>query len=492
MRAVQIWDYLMRRKPLLVAFFVVIASGFCGYQFAAKHRVVHSENLVVAPVAQSIDNGLALQIMGENQTPVYTLSLDDKFQQANIEVKADLLDSEAYVRILDATGNLITGDYTALHDGAKSNGGDNATGVKYYFSDAPKAYQVALTPGMRIELHAQNVQFYSSLDGNIVTEYAPRAIDETYVVMHDGLRRDDWSEAQAQDVLYQQLSRYINQQITQYMIEIPEHVLHNKALDVTKKAEIVRLYTQLTSADQASYTDFITQLQRGGIPTITYRGKTEYKIGDKVDFLDFIDIYDNEDGEIAKESLRSEGVVDFSQPGSYRLKYIATDSDGNTTELELMITIIDKKVDAPDQIPGEDRPIDTPVDDNISEDNISQPSQPDENLSSEGVGVTIDEEAAGVTGTIWGALAARVDYEPSTEETEVITDIKEEAGGESKPIDEASGHEVSERETETASSNTDQKPTSQTESPEINLFFVILGILAVCGLIKFIFDHYIR
>lgn len=489
MRAVRIWDYLMRRKPLLVAFFVVMVSGFCGYQFAAKHRVVHSENLVVAPVVQSIDNGLDLQILGENQTPVYTLSLGDKFQQANIEVKADLLDSEAYVRILDAAGNLIAGEYTALHDGAKSNEGENATGVKYYFPDAPKAYQVALTPGMRIELHAQKVQFYSSLDGNMVTEYAPRAIDETYIVMQDGLRRDDWSETQAQDVLYQQLSRYINQQITQYMIEIPEHVLHNKTLDVAKKAEIVRFYTQLKPADQASYTDFITQLQRGGIPTITYRGKTEYKLGDRVDFLDFIDVHDNEDGEIAKESLRSEGVVDFSQPGNYRLKYTAMDSDGNTTELELMITITDERVDTPDQIPSEDRPIDTPVDDNTGEDNINQP---DENLGSEGVGVTIDEEVTEASGTIWGALAARVDYEPSAEETETITDIKEEAGDESKPADETSGHGAPERKTETASSNTDQKSTNQTESPEINLFFVILGILAVCGLIKFIFDHYIR
>ena len=50
-------------------------------------------------------------------------------------------------------------------------------------------------------------------------------------------------------------------------------------------------------------------------PVITYRGATEYKLGETVDLLELLDIHDNEDGEIAKENLNVEGDVDFTQPG---------------------------------------------------------------------------------------------------------------------------------------------------------------------------------
>ena len=496
MKLLQIWDYLMRRKPLLVALFVVIMSGFCGYRFAAQRHSVSSEALAPIPVVKTIDNGLELHVLDDKQVPVYQLTFSDNFQQATIEVNANSLASETYVRILDATGNLVAGEYTVIYDQAKGAAEESGAGVKYYFPETPKSYQVALTPGMQIELQAQNVRFYSTLDGAEVTEYTPRAQSETYIVMAGGLQRADWSETQAQEIIYRQLRRYASQEISAYQASIPEHVLYNKTLDAAKKSEIARLYAQLLPQDKESYSEFVEQLQKGGAPVITYRGATEYKLGEIVDLLELLDIHDNEDGEIAKENLSVEGDVDFTQPGSYDVIYTVIDSDGNTTQLTLTIVISETKVDAPDQIPSEDRPVNKPSDGNAGDVGDGDTDETIDDVAEEhpagiGAGVGVGETVMDEAGTVWGALEAKVDYAPAATEMEASEEVGDVVEDKTKAItSDNSSQKVSQRAERTNEASGGE--TTKDKTSGSNVFLIILGILAFCGLTKFIFDHYIR
>lgn len=516
MRLVRIWDYFMRRKPLLVALFVMLASGLCSYNLTAQRRGVSSENLAEISVAQAIDNGLALHILDENQAPIYQMILSDDFRQATITIGAGSLASETYVRILDAAGNLIVGEYTTIYDPVQNgteetmvagdmepNVTDDAdapetsevpevSGVKYYFSETPKNYSVALTPGMKIELQAKNVKFYSTLDGAEVAEFAPRTATESYVVSANGLKRADWDEVKAQDIMYGQLKRYADQQIRQYQENISEHVLYNKTLDVEKKAEIARLYAKLLPTDQENYSEFIEQLQKGGVPTMIYRGALEYKQGEIVDLLELLDVHDNEDGEIARGEIVVEGAVDFAKPGSYELVYSVTDSDNNTTQLRLTIVVTEEQVDVPSQVPSEERPATVPSEVNGGE---TEAIEPIEELAvmDMGIGTGVSEVATDETGVVWSAQEFKVDYEPVEEEVtdvanaaEIVADNATQEAAESMPT------QVPEQKAEQVAETASKKMKAGSKTVGANVFFIAAGLLVCCGLIKFIFDHYIR
>lgn len=489
MRLGQIWDYFMRRKPLVVAFLVMLAGGFFGCQIVSRHHTMNSETLAPTPVVKTIDNGLALQILAKNQEPVYSLTWSSDTGYAQIEINAGSLTSETYVRILDAAGNLVAGEYTTIYDQAqKSNEEKPEKAVEYYFPDTPKSYQVALTPGMKLELQAMRVEFYSTLDEAAIPEFAPRAQNETYVVTAAGLSRADWDEAKTKAIWYQQVKRYASQQISDYQAKIPEHVLYNKTLEAEKKADIVRLYQQLRPEDQAAHTKFIEQLERGGIPTITYRGATEYKLGATVDFLEFLDIQDNEDGEIAKDALQVEGAVDFEKPGEYSLAYSVTDSDGNETRLALVIRVMEEKIDQPSPTPNEDRPANQPVDKNNDGNNA-----PEDALNT-GAGTGVGDTVNNISETVWGALEMRVDYEPAETVVAVTPEAEAKTSDENTPST-SSKAENSPSETprnKEAKADPEAKTQPSAEKTGEKIFLIVLGALAICGLVKFIFDHYIR
>lgn len=511
MRLIRIWDYVMRRKLLLVVFFVMLASGFCGCRFVAQllgrstNIAISQDSLASAPAVETVDNGLALQILGENQALAYQVTFRDNFRQAVIEINTSSLASETYVRILDAAGNLVAGEYTVIYDQAESVETSGASeedgvsevpevsgvsGVKYYFPGTPKSYQVALTPGMRVELRAENVRLCSTLSGVEVAEFAARAESETYVVMDGGLRREDWSEIEAQEVIYRQLKRYAGVEISAYQAEIPEYVLHNRKLDVEKKTKIMRLYAELLSEDQAEYTEFIEELRRGGKPTMSYRGATEYKRGDKIDFLELIDIHDNEDGELAREGVKVVGEVDFGKAGSYELSYMITDSDGNTTQLQLTIVITEERADAPSQIPSEDQPVAAPIESIGGDDMGVGVGLPEEVTTPEvGGGIGADNETMEEIATGWGAPELKVDYgDDADTETSEAAQITKETGEMTK---------VATAEKTTRPEQKVEKTAEKADNIEIdkkapNVFLLILGGLVLCGLAKFIFDHYVR
>lgn len=491
MRLVRFWDYFMRRKPLLVALFVMVASAVCSYQWAARRHGMNAETVATeSPVVQTVDNGLELHILDENQAPVYRMALSNDFQLATVEVGTGSLANETYVRILDAAGNLVAGEYTTIYDPAQSEAkAEPESGVKYYFPETPKSYTVALAPGMKIELQSGAVKFYSTLDGVEVAEFAPRTEVESYIVTAGGLKRADWGDTQAQAVMYRQLKRYAEQQISRYRESIPEHVLYNKTLEAEKKAEIARFYAKLLPADQEAYTEFVEQLGRGGAPVITYRGALEYMLGETVDLLGLLDVHDNEDGEIAREKITAEGAVDFTKPGSYELVYSVTDSDGNTTRLTLTIVVTEERADAPSQTPSEDRPANLPSEVNGGDASVTRPTE-EPAVIDMGAGVGVSEVAAEEIGTVWSAQELKVDYEPvaeTAEEMSSVTEIVDEDTAR-KTTGETPTRPV-ERKTEKAAATNEE-----TESKKVgaNVFLIVVGLLVFCGLVKFIFDHYIR
>lgn len=489
MRLVRVWDYFMRRKPLLVALFVMVVSAAYSYQWASRQHGMNTETITESPVAQTIDSGLELHILGENQAPVYQITLDNDFRQATVEVGASSLASETYVRILDAAGNLVAGEYTTIYDSAQGEAKmDLESGVKYYFPETPKSYTVALVPGMKIELQARGVKFYSTLDGIEVAEFAPRTELESYIVTTGGLRRADWDDSQAQAVMYQQLKRYAEQQISQYQENIPEHVLYNKTLEAERKAEIARLYAKLLPADQEAYAGFVEQLRRGGAPVITYRGALEYRLGEVVDLLALFDIHDNEDGEIARDKLTVEGAVDFTKPGSYELVYGVTDSDDNTTQLALTIVVMEERVDTPSQTPSEDRPVNLPSDVNGGGNEGNNPNEvPAVDM---GVGVGVSEAATEENGTVWSAQELKVDYEPIVEVTGETSSAAESVteGAEQKATGETPAQPVDRKAEQATAAN----EKTESKRADVNVFLIVAGLLVFCGLVKFIFDHYVR
>lgn len=488
----RVWDYLMRRKPLLAVVFVALVGGFCGCQAILGRTVVNKEIQTPAQVAQTIDNGLTLQVFGENQVLVYQITLSDHFRQAKIDVNANSLASETYVRILDGAGNLIAGEYTTIYDQAQEDGADNS--VKYYFPGTPKSYQMAVAAGTMIDLQAEYVRVYSTLDGMEVAELRPTAEKEQYIITANALQHADWDNEQAQAVMYQQFKRYATQQIQDYQATIPEHILYNKTLDVEKKSQVARLYEQLLPEDQTAQAEFLDQLRKGGVPMITYRGSLEYKLGDKVDFLELFDVRDNEDGNIAKENFHLEGAVDFMKPGNYDLICEATDSDGNRSQAKFTITVADESAEKPSQIPSEDRPADTPVDNNANPGDETNLGAAEGGV---GAGVSVGETVANEATTVWGELEMRVDYEDSSE---TMSSLSEQVAGEEVIVPIQNGQTTpSNNVTKTQDT---QKPHEATmtqpaetvakKSAKSSVVFIAVGILVICGLVKFICDRYVR
>ena len=104
-----------------------------------------------------------------------------------------------------------------------------------------------------------------------------------------------------------------------------------------------------------------------------------------------------------------------------------------------------------------------------------------------GVGETVMDEA----GTVWGALEAKVDYAPAATEIEASEGVGDVVEDKTKTItSDNSSQKVSQRTEQTNEASGGEMTKDKTSGSSV--FLIILGILAFCGLTKFIFDHYIR
>lgn len=306
MKLGQIWDYVMRRKAQFLMLAAAIFLAVAGVsRIIAKSQANDNLKNLESLTSETYNNSLVLKIAADGaKTPSYQLTFTDNYTKAMVRVTEVALQSEAYVRIFDSSGNLLRGEYTAIEDvepvtppteetdnpatlplekpeeaTVETDGetGDQAesnepqtptqavTAVKYKFVDAPKNYEISLASGSIIEVHSEAARFWSTLDNGEATAFRPDGT-ERYVVTTEGLSKENWDAAKTLAENYQLLKRYLVQKIEDYQTKVSDEVLSDKNLDQAAKMKVVAAYNSLAEADQASYQEFIDWLINGKPP----------------------------------------------------------------------------------------------------------------------------------------------------------------------------------------------------------------------------------
>lgn len=487
----------MRRKAILLAVLAGLSLGGIGMAQIWSPAKVNSRETSNITTSENYQPNLKLRIGDAADEPAYELSFDQDFQKATITLRETPLTAEAYVRILDEQGALVKGEYTEMREivlpdeTPEANALESADElpdepttpnlppaqeVRYFFTNAPATYTLALQPGYVIEVRSAQAHFYSTLDGQEVPSFAPTAATERYVVTETGLKREAWSDAEAEEQMYQILKAYLVAKIERYQAETPVEILDNKTADLVAKTQVITAYLQLRAADRAPYAEFIEHLKRGGSPVITYRGATQYELGATLDLLRLIEVHDNEDGDLTYGNLIVTTNLDPQTAGQYYLLFTAIDSDHNESSLRVEIEIIDPnaqpplgtinpnpieklpEVDLPVELPSEpveDTPVDfvepeTPFLNNSAQDPIY--SAPDDSETAVGGGPNVDA------------------VQPDPDDQGTVF----------QPEEQPTNHD---------------QPSKDSAEPGLQLstlLWMAFAAIALILLIRFVFDHYVR
>ncbi len=484
-RASRVWDYLMRRKLLLLVLIMAAVSAILTCrQLVTSSPLSRAARLVEANPEPQYNNSLYLVIYGQNQQPSYSLSFEAEFARANVTVTNNPLAAEAYVRIFDEQGQLLAGEYTTMHDQAppvvppeddvmQESAPSDITEVTYLLAEEDKSYTLALKPGYIIEVRTANGSFYSTLDRREASNFSPaKAQTETYVVMQNGLRRASWSEAEGEKQMYNLLRDYIVGIIEAYQSTISEEILNNKTLDIANKTRVMLAYYLLEISDQAPYTQFMEHLRRGGLPVIQYLGPTEYEQGSEVDLVKYLHVTDSEDGEIAASRVRINGEINPDKAGKYSLILTAMDNDGNETQLELEIEILSPAQPDPDPEP-------TPEEPKTEDPIVVAPIMPVRPPAL---------EPGTPTKTPVGGIFDRPQQVATSESDNTVSDTDTVVPQPSNPT-----KVTPELPSENYQLPNTTMPTSNQKTVTAgDLALIGGGIVVFFGLIKFIFDHYVR
>ena len=541
----KIWDYVMRRKAgFLCVLGVMIVACFLGKLI--PQQIISSQKSIEADAAGEYQNGLDFRVADVRGGVGLELNFAEDFRTVTIRLGESALREEAYVRILNGTGQLVAGEYTTVRELAEKEGAEEPSkntpgteaaqgqpaGVEYYFSGAPKAYAVALQAGYQIEIRSGTGKFYSTLDGLEAEDFQPGLGHDFYVVTDSGLGKNSWTAEQTTSAMYKLLRRYLTSEIESYRNKVSEEILFNKKLDTTNKARVKMAYYSLAVEDRAEYAEFIRQLERGGVPQLKYLGLMAYKIGEMADFANLVVGFDNEDGEISAERITLTGEVDFGKAGEYTIEYEAQDSDGNVTRLMVPIKVVQENP------PSEEDP--SQPSDKPNDGEQDGPFLPGDTIEPVGPGGIVDEGGLipGAPGTIGGGAnadnstnqrptggmngeAPAVNRDPSGVSDTVWDDGGNSGGDErSNSGEDANGSANSEdgalqsaensagdaektdnnRADSWGNKNESTSKSSQNQSDKErkegglaqNIVWIIVGVIVVAGLVRFIFDHYVR
>lgn len=454
----EIWDNLMRHKLRLGLLLVTLALGVvAGAKIMAYHQptVSHAQEIGVGP-APVYNNSLTLRIPGKSGKVAYELVFASDFRSAKITVTAEALSSNAAVKILNPSGQVVVSEQTSTQ------------GTEIKFTSAPKTYSVSLGKGYMLDVQGANVQVLSNLDYSLATAFMPSGSSERYVMMTDGLRKSTWSESEGKTALYNLLKNYIVGQIETYKSKLSDAVLNNKNLDVANKTRIVLAYRNLKGVDQEPYREFIKHLQRGGVPEITYKGQRTYTVGDQVDFTKLVSARDGEDGAYAPEQIITKSEVDLSRAGQYTLAYTVGDSDENTVTLKIPITVAEAQI----------------ADDAPTTDTQQPPTTPNTTVNSDA-----EDSASSTVYTVGGGMNIE------TGSAELIDDSDATVWGEQVEAENTMSSQIITSETATEVSSTTKNTEQQEQSHGISasqIILIVLGIILLFGLVRFIFDHYVR
>ena len=271
------------------------------------------------------NNYLKLQVLGYNyDTIAYQLIFKDKYTKAEISYPNQSgMSGNEYIKIYDEKGSLVTEDI--------STGG--------YFDFNKGTHEIDLDIGYVIEINYPNkyqdkIKIFSTLSGNVLPEYSATNTITRYVVINNGLIKEDMDENIANEIAYEQLKPSLIAIIEEYKSKVTSAELNNKFINFKEKAKVVDAYMRLKEKDQAPYTSLITAIQKGGSPIITAKSENlKYEIGTTINLYNLITATDNEDGIITidQNSTLIDTKLNNNVVGNYKITYKVSDSDNNVS-----------------------------------------------------------------------------------------------------------------------------------------------------------------
>ena len=284
------------------------------------------------------NNYLKLQVLGyKYDTIAYQLIFKDKYTKAEISYpnKSGMSGNE-HIKIYDEKGFLVTEDI--------STGG--------YFDFNKGTHEIDLDVGYVIEINYPNkyqdkIKMFSTLTGNVLPEYSATNTITRYVVINNGLIKEDMDEDIANEIAYEQLKPSLIAIIEEYKSKVTNAELNNKFINFKEKAKVVDAYMRLKEKDQAPYTSLITAIQKGGSPIITAKSENlKYEIGTTINLYNLITATDNEDRIITidKNSTIIDTKFNNNVAGNYKITYKVSDSDNNISTKIIYIEIFDNSI----------------------------------------------------------------------------------------------------------------------------------------------------
>ena len=322
------------------------------YIYAQVKEGQETDTTYIYSKLENVDynNYLKMQVLGYNfDTIAYQLTFKNNYSKAKISYpNQSSMSGNEYIKIYNSEGTLITEDV--------STGG--------YFDFNKGSHEIEIDVGYVIEVKYPNkynnkVKVFSTLTGNLLSEYNATDTITRYVVIDNGLIREDMSEDTANEIAYEQIKPSLIAIIENYKSKVTDTELNNKFINFKEKAEVIDAYTRLNEKDQIPYTSLITAIKRGGSPIVTAKLENlEYKVGEEIDLYNLITAIDNEDGTILinKSNTVIETRLDNKIAGTYDVIYKVSDSDNNITTKTLQIKIIadqvpEEKPELPDEEP---------------------------------------------------------------------------------------------------------------------------------------------
>ncbi|MBC1371985.1 DUF5011 domain-containing protein [Listeria booriae] len=112
-------------------------------------------------------------------------------------------------------------------------------------------------------------------------------------------------------------------------------------VDTTKEGTYQVSYEVIDSDGNIAYKTITVTVTSNEKPTITAEDQV-ITVGDKFDPQQLATSTDQEDGDLTKQIEVISNTVDTSQPGTYKVVYRVTDSDNNTVEKTITVTVLPK------------------------------------------------------------------------------------------------------------------------------------------------------
>lgn len=444
----EFWQYMMHRKAQFGLLLMALLLGIgCGAKLMSLHR---SETFGLAQETSGLPsyaNTLRFRINGANGKPSYELQFNANYTNANVKIYDNPTSTATRIKVYGQHNALVSSEETTFD------------GTTYKFTKAPTSYNISLQPGYTLEFTGSNIQVISDLTGGIATDFMPSSTNERYVVMAGGLRKERWGTGTGEQMMYRLVQTYFGNQIAAYRAKISPAVLNNKYADTAKKAQIIAMYNALDPRDRPAYGEFVEKLKRGGTPEITYLGKSQYNVGAKVDLAQLVKASDGEDGEYPSEKIRVETNLNTAAAGEYYVAYTVSDSDNNTLTKKVTIKVVATATA-------------TNSSSNLSSEtgNNNLPSQNE--ISATGSGSNLDTTKKNnlieipEDSTIWDGNTELATPEAMPSAASVIVPA--------------------------VTTDDSESPESRSGITASQIVLLVLGIVLVLGLVRFIFDHYVR